>query len=198
MGPKMRLCGAEWLTRVAKWAKMEIPQIKGRVVSVYGKTRKENVGAKTMFIGKFTNSIDSKSRLIIPSKFRDELGCRCVVAQSLDKCLTISTIEEWEKFLLKLDELPNSNPEARMIKRFFNQSAAVCDVDKQGRVTIPNELKEYAGINKELITIGNSHNIEVWSQEFWDTHAFAEAGEDMTASKINASEIAEKLEKFNF
>ncbi len=151
-----------------------------------------------MFVGKYQNSIDSKSRLIIPSKFRDELGCRCVVAQSLDKCLTISTMEEWEKFLMELNQLPTSNPEARMIRRYFNQSAAVCDVDKQGRVTLPQELRQYAGINKELVTIGNINNIEVWSKEYWETEAFTQAGENVTAEEINASEIAAKLEKFNF
>ena len=151
-----------------------------------------------MFVGKYQNSIDSKSRLIIPAKFREELGGRCVVAQSLDKCLTISTLAEWEKCLEELKALPRSNPEARMIRRYFNQSAATCDVDKQGRVTIPQELKDYAGITKELVTIGNIDNIEVWSKENWEKDAFAQAGEDLTAADINASEIAEKLEKFNF
>ncbi|MCF0144650.1 MAG: division/cell wall cluster transcriptional repressor MraZ [Firmicutes bacterium] len=151
-----------------------------------------------MFIGKYQNSIDSKSRLIIPAKFREELGGRCVVAQSLDKCLTISTEAEWEKFLQQVLQLPMSNPEARMMRRYFNQSAAVCDVDKQGRVTVPQELREYAGITKELVTIGNINNIEVWSKEHWESEAFAQAGENMDASKINASEIAAKLEKFNF
>ena len=151
-----------------------------------------------MFVGKYQNSIDSKSRLIIPSKFLEELGGRCVVAQSLDKCLTISTLEEWEKFLGELNQLPRSNPEARMIRRYFNQSAAICDVDKQGRVTIPQELREYAGITKELVTIGNINNIEVWSKEHWEKDAFAQAGENMSAGDIDASAIAEKLEKFNF
>ena len=151
-----------------------------------------------MFVVKYQNSIDSKSRLIIPSKFREELGGRCVVDKSLDKCLTISTLEEWEKFLGELNQLPRSNPEARMIRRYFNQSAAICDVDKQGRVTIPQELREYAGITKELVTIGNINNIEVWSKEHWEKDAFAQAGENMSAGDIDASAIAEKLEKFNF
>ena len=73
-----------------------------------------------MFVGKYQNSIDSKSRLIIPAKFREELGGRCVVAQSLDKCLAISTVAEWERFLEELKALPRSNPEARMIRRYFN------------------------------------------------------------------------------
>ncbi|MDO4833860.1 MAG: division/cell wall cluster transcriptional repressor MraZ [Bacillota bacterium] len=151
-----------------------------------------------MFVGKYQNSIDSKSRLIIPSKFREELGGRCVVAMSLDKCLTISTMEEWEKFLGELSQLPMSNPEARVIRRYFNQSAAVCDVDKQGRVTIPQELREYAGITKELVTMGNINNIEVWSRENWDSLAFAQDGESMNISEIDASAIAEKLGQYNF
>lgn len=151
-----------------------------------------------MFVGKYQNSIDSKSRLIIPAKFREELGGRCVVAQSLDKCLTISTMADWEAFLEELKQLPMSNPEARMIRRYFNQSAAVCDVDKQGRVTVPQELREYAGITKDLVTIGNIDNIELWSKENWDSYAFAQAGDNVDGGKINASEIAEKLEKFNF
>ena len=85
-----------------------------------------------------------------------------------------------------------------MIRRYFNQSAARCDVDKQGRVTIPQELKDYAGITKELVTIGNIYNIEVWSKENWEKDAFAQAGEDLTAADLNASESAAKLEKFNF
>lgn len=151
-----------------------------------------------MFVGKYQNSIDSKSRLIIPAKFREELGGRCVIAQSLDKCLTISTEAEWENFLQELKALPRSNAEARMIRRYFNQSAARCDVDKQGRVTIPQELKDYAGITKELVTIGNIDNIEVWSKENFEKEAFAQAGENVTASDINASEIAAALEKYGF
>ena len=151
-----------------------------------------------MFVGKYQNSIDSKSRLIIPAKFREELGGRCVIAQSLDKCLTISTEAEWENFLQELKALPRSNAEARMIRRYFNQSAAKCDVDKQGRVTIPQELKDYAGITKDLVTIGNIDNIEVWSKENIEKEAFAQAGENVTASEINASEIAAALEKYGF
>ena len=151
-----------------------------------------------MFVGKYQNSIDSKSRLIIPAKFREELGGCCVIAQSLDKCLTISTEAEWENFLQELKALPRSNAEARMIRRYFNQSAAKCDVDKQGRVTIPQELKDYAGITKELVTIGNIDNIEVWSKENFEKEAFAQAGENVTASEINASEIAAALEKYGF
>ena len=100
-----------------------------------------------MFVGKYYNSIDSKSRVIVPAKFRLELGGRCIVAKALDKCLTVYPFEQWEKFVNeKLELLPDSNPQARRLKRHFLSSAAECDVDKQGRLTIPQELKEYAGI----------------------------------------------------
>ena len=86
-----------------------------------------------MFVGKYYNSIDSKSRVIVPAKFRLELGSRCIVAKALDKCLTVYPFEQWEKFVNeKLDLLPDSNPQARRLKRHFLSSAAECDVDKQG------------------------------------------------------------------
>ena len=96
-----------------------------------------------MFVGKFNNSIDSKSRMIVPAKFRDELKGRCIIAKSLDKCLTIYPEEQWEKFVKeKLSVLPMGNEGARKLRRHFYSSAAECDVDKQGRLTIPQELKD--------------------------------------------------------
>ncbi|NLD19303.1 MAG: division/cell wall cluster transcriptional repressor MraZ [Clostridiales bacterium] len=146
-----------------------------------------------MFVGTYYNSIDSKARLIIPAKFRDELGGRCIIAKSLDRCLTIYTNKEWEKLVEKLDELPTGNPNARKLKRYFNSSANLCDVDKQGRLTIPQELREYAGIEKDLITIGSNKTIEVWSKEQWKDELDPETGELM-----NASDVAESLEQYGF
>ena len=146
-----------------------------------------------MFVGKYYNSIDNKSRLIVPAKFRDELGGRCVVAKSLDKCLVIYTKEEWQKFADELDKLPKSNPETRVIKRHFHASAADCDIDKQGRLTIPQELKSYAGIDKELVTVGSNKVIEVWSKEFWNEQLDPESGE-----LIDVSEAAKGLEIYGF
>ena len=139
-----------------------------------------------MFVGKFNNSIDSKSRLIVPAKFREELGGKCIIAKSLDECLTIYPVDEWQK-------LPESNPRTRRVKRHYFSSAADCDVDKQGRLTIPQELKDYAGIDKELVTIGNNRTIEIWSKEVWDAELDPETGELMSAS-----EAAEGLEIYGF
>ena len=140
-----------------------------------------------MFVGKYNNSIDSKSRVIVPAKFRDELEGRCIIAKSLDRCLTIYPLEE------KLEILPAGNPQARKLKRHFYSSAAECDVDKQGRLTIPQELKEYAGIEKELITVGSDKTIEVWSREHWEDELDPDTGELM-----NASEVAESMEQYGF
>ena len=146
-----------------------------------------------MFVGKYNNSIDSKFRLIVPARFREELRGKCIIAKSLDRCLTIYTIEEWKKFVDKLDTLPTSNPASRRVKRHFNASAAECDIDKQGRLTIPQELRDYAGIQKELITVGSNRTIEVWSKEYWDAELNPETGE-----LLDASEAAEGLEVYGF
>ena len=147
-----------------------------------------------MFVGKYNNSIDSKSRVIVPAKFRDELEGRCIIAKSLDRCLTIYPLAQWEKFVEeKLEILPAGNPQARKLKRHFYSSAAECEVDKQGRLTIPQELKEYAGIEKELITVGSDKTIEVWSREHWEDELDPDTGELM-----NASEVAESMEQYGF
>ncbi len=147
-----------------------------------------------MFVGKYNNSIDSKSRVIVPAKFRDELEGRCIIAKSLDRCLTIYPLAQWEKFVEeKLENPPAGNPQARKLKRHFYSSAAECDVDKQGRLTIPQELKEYAGIEKELITVGSDKTIEVWSREHWEDELDPDTGELM-----NASEVAESMEQYGF
>ena len=146
-----------------------------------------------MFVGKHNNSIDSKNRLIVPARFREELRGKCIIAKALDKCLTIYTMEEWKKFVDKLDELPTSNPNSRRVKRHFHSSAAECDIDKQGRLTIPQELREYAGITKDLITVGSNRTIEVWSREYWEAELDPQTGE-----LLDASEVAEGLEVYGF
>ena len=147
-----------------------------------------------MFVGKFNNSIDGKSRMIVPAKFREELGGKCIVAKALDSCLTIYPVEQWEKFVKeKLSVLPIGNESARKLRRHFYSSAAECDVDKQGRITIPQELKEYAGIDKELVTIGSDITIEIWSRESWDKELDPDTGELM-----KASELAESMEQYGF
>lgn len=136
-----------------------------------------------MLVGKYYNSIDTKSRMIVPAKFRDELGSKCVVSKAIDPCLTIYPMSEWETFTEKLNGLPSADPRARRFVRHFYSSAAECEIDKQGRLTLPQELREYAGIEKELVTIGNANTIEVWSKEEWGTNE--------SAGEMDASQLAE-------
>ena len=118
-----------------------------------------------MLMGKFQNSIDAKSRMIVPAKFREQLGYKCVLTMGIDRCLYIYPMAEWEKFMNKLSALPMSDANARAFIRHFYANAVESEIDKQGRITLTADLREYANIDKELVTIGNLDKIEVWSKE---------------------------------
>lgn len=120
-----------------------------------------------MFLGEFKHSIDNKGRLIIPAKFRDLLDGKCVIAKGLDGCLSVYPIEEWEQICAKIDEKPASDPKVRKFKRLFFASASAEECDKQGRLSIPNGLLQYAQIDKDVYVIGESNVIEIWSEERW-------------------------------
>ena len=122
-----------------------------------------------MLVGKYQNSIDAKSRMIIPAKFREELGAKCIVSKALDNCLEIHPVEEWEAFVNeKLKVLSSFDPKARQLARYFSSSAVECEIDKQGRILIPAELKKRVFIDKELVTMGAMSRIEIWSKEVWE------------------------------
>ena len=121
-----------------------------------------------MFMGTAHNSIDEKNRLIIPAKMRAELGVRCVLTRGLDACLNIYTMTAWEAQLEKISRLPEADPKVRAFIRHVCGNAVECELDKQGRIVIPQELKEYAGIDRDLTTIGAMTKIEIWSRKTWD------------------------------
>lgn len=141
-----------------------------------------------MLMGEYQNSIDSKSRMIVPAKFRDELQYKCVLTKGLDSCLYIYPMSEWTKFQQKLDKLPISDAKARAFVRYFYASAVEGEMDKQGRLTIPQSLRNYANIEKELVTIGVLNKVEIWSKQAYEN---AENGE-----KLEASEFAEQMENY--
>ena len=120
-----------------------------------------------MFIGSYEIQLDAKYRMIIPSKDREELGMRCVITKGIDRCLYVYPIREWEAFAEKLAKLPKADSKARHFVRHFYGNAEECEVDKQGRVTVPQALRAYAGIDKELMTIGNGEKIEVWGRSVY-------------------------------
>jgi MraZ protein len=117
-----------------------------------------------MFIGEYNHSLDSKNRLIMPAKFREKLGEAFVMTKGLDNCLFVYSIDEWKVVEEKLKALPMTNKDARAFVRFFFAGASECEIDKQGRTLIPVNLKEYANIDKEVVIIGVSTRIEIWSR----------------------------------
>lgn len=121
-----------------------------------------------MFMGEYNHTIDTKGRLIVPSKFREILGDTFVVTKGLDGCLFVYDNEEWTAFEEKLKSLPITNKEARQFVRFFLAGAAEVEVDKQGRILIPNLLREFAELSKDVVLIGVASRIEIWSKERYD------------------------------
>ena len=118
--------------------------------------------------GTFKHNIDSKGRLIIPAKIRDSLGSSFVVTAGVDDCLSLYSIEEWENFTENLDRQSNNKANIRMLKRYFRSNAADVEMDSQGRVVIPQDLRDSAGITKEVVIIGDGEKAEVWDRAKWD------------------------------
>ena len=139
-----------------------------------------------MFMGEYNHTIDAKGRLIIPSRFRDLLGEEFVLTRGLDGCLSIYPMDEWAAFEEKLRALPLTNKNARTFSRFFVAGATSCELDKQGRILVPATLREFAGLEKDVVLTGNINRIEIWSKEKWnensnydDMDAIAESMEEM-------------------
>ena len=130
----------------------------------------KNLGVLIMFIGEYQHIIDDKNRIIMPSKFREDLGYNFIMTKGLDNCLFVYPKEEWTILEGKLRLLPLTNRDARAFVRFFFSGATECVLDKQGRVLIPNNLREHAKLIKEAVIIGVSTRIEIWSKEEWDAY----------------------------
>lgn len=122
-----------------------------------------------MFMGEFNHSIDTKGRIIVPAKFREELGEEFVVTLGLDGCLFLYPQAEWQEFVEQLKHLPG-NREARQLQRYFLAGAMTCEADKQGRMLIPAKLREHAKLEKEVVFVGVLGKIEIWSKERWDAN----------------------------
>ena len=121
-----------------------------------------------MLIGEYHHNIDEKGRLIIPSKFREEIGNSFVVTRGLDGCLFVYSLVAWEKIVSKLKKLPFTKKDARIFTRFFLASATVCEFDRQGRINLVNSLIEYACLKKECLVIGVNDRLEIWSLDKYE------------------------------
>lgn len=138
-----------------------------------------------MLIGEYQHNIDTKGRLIMPSKFRPDLGLNFIITRGLDGCLFGYPMKNWETIEEKLQQLPLAKKDARKFTRFFYSAATEVEVDKQGRINIPQTLIDYAQIDKTCRVIGVSDRIEIWSSERWEEFAndaendFESIAEDM-------------------
>lgn len=140
-----------------------------------------------MFIGEYQHSIDPKKRLALPSRFRPELKNKVVVTRGLDKCLFVYPMRVWEKIAEKLGSMPVGESAARSFIRLQLSGAIDCEIDKQGRILIPDFLKDYAGLNKNVIIAGVYNRLEIWNETGWMNYK-------KNAEK-NSDEIAEQLGK---
>jgi MraZ protein len=124
-----------------------------------------------MFIGEHQHSLDAKGRLIMPVKFRAQLGERFIATRGMERSLFVFPLDEWGILDQKLRRLPLGKREARKLSRFFYSSATECELDLQGRILIPPALREYAEINREVVVIGVSSRIEIWARERWQEYS---------------------------
>ena len=119
-------------------------------------------------MGQTNNTIDSKGRFIVPVRFRSGLGDEFVMCQGMDHNIFAYPESEWEKFADKLSTLPISRPDTRRFREFFEGSAVNCEVDGQSRSVIPQQLREFAGIEKDVVIVGHTTYLAIWSKEAWD------------------------------
>ena len=118
-----------------------------------------------MLIGEFQHSLDDKGRLIVPSKFRNELGMSFIITRGLDGCLNAYSLLEWEKVQEKFENLESGGEKLRRLERWFFGGASECETDKQGRIIIPQNLREYADLKKDVVVIGNRTKMEIWNPD---------------------------------
>lgn len=129
-----------------------------------------------MFLGEFQHTLDGKGRLILPSKFRDALADGLVITKGMEGCLFIFPKSEWPQLEDKVRSLPLTKKDARKFSRFFFAGATEEALSKQGRVLIPENLRKYAGLEKDIVVIGVSNRLEIWDKERWAAYS-KEAGE---------------------
>ena len=122
----------------------------------------------SMFMGEFNHTIDAKGRLIIPSRFREELGQEFVMTKGLDGCLFVYTKEEWHNIEEKFRGISMTSKDARKFSRFFFAGAAALELDKQGRILLPAHLREFAGLEKDVVLVGVGSRVEIWSKDKWE------------------------------
>ena len=141
-----------------------------------------------MFIGEYSHNLDTKGRIVIPNKFREELQETFILTRGLDGCLTIYSNEQWQTIFRKLSNLPSTKRAARQYIHMLTSRACECSLDKQGRIQIPAYLSDPVNIKKECVVVGVNDHIEIWDKDTWNAY-YEEASESY-------EEIAEELTDF--
>lgn len=121
-----------------------------------------------MFMSEYRHNIDEKGRLIIPAKYRAELGESFIITKGLDGCLFVYPDAEWTALTERMKELPFTKSDARAFVRFFFSGASECNCDSQGRTVIPSNLRTYGQLDREAVIVGVGNRIEIWSGEKWE------------------------------
>jgi MraZ protein len=141
-----------------------------------------------MFMGEYHHNLDAKGRLIVPAKFREQLGTSFVLTRGMDGCLFGYPEAEWQKLQEKVAQLPLTKKDARTFVRFLYSAATECELDRQGRINVPKPLMQHAELSKACVLVGVSNRIEIWGEDRWNS--FAEGAEE------NFDEISENLMDF--
>lgn len=138
-----------------------------------------------MLIGEYRHNLDSKRRVAIPAKFRNEIGKKAVIAKGQEQCLFVYPIKEWGKVAEKLSELPTGSADTRSFVRNFLAGATDVDIDALGRVLIPDYLKEFAGLKEKVVITGMYKRLEIWNEENWNNYKERiEKQADVVAEKL--------------
>lgn len=141
-----------------------------------------------MFLGEYSYKIDEKKRLAIPSKFRQALGKKAIITRGLDNCLFLYPAKEWQKLADKLSKLPLSQADARGFARIMLAGAMEVNLDRLGRILVPDYLKKYAGLQKKVVIAGLYNRMEVWDERKWNLYK--------QKTESAAGDIAERLKEF--
>lgn len=141
-----------------------------------------------MFIGEYQHNLDAKGRIIVPSKFREELHTTFILTRGLDSCLTIYSLEQWDKLFEELNKLPTTKKNARAYIRMLTSGAVECTLDNQGRIQIPVFLSKPVNIVKECVVIGANDHIEIWDKATWDNY-YLEASDNFEDVAENLSDL---------
>ncbi|MGI6152884.1 MAG: division/cell wall cluster transcriptional repressor MraZ [Christensenellaceae bacterium] len=123
-----------------------------------------------MLFGTYSHNIDAKGRMAMPAKLREELGDKFIVTKGVGKCLFVYSEEEWENFSNKLKDLPLSNAAAQSFARMLFANACECEPDKQGRILLPQRLRDFIGAVKEAVVTGVMNRAEIWSKDGWQAY----------------------------